>query len=139
MNGFLKALKQHDLDASRLVAAGPAPVAMREGALAMTELLNSFPDTEAVVCVSDLTAFGALTECQRRGILVPDDIAITGFGSYDISAYSYPSITTVDAFSAEIGRETGQLITQLLKAAEPPKGPQRKVIHPKLVVRQSAP
>lgn len=137
--GFLKALEMHDLDSSRLIPAGPAPVAMREGALAMAKLADQFPDTEAVVCVSDLTAFGALTECQRREIRVPDDIAITGFGSYDISEFSYPTITTVDAFSTKIGQKTGQLIARLLRDETPPEGSQCKVIRPQLVLRKSAP
>lgn len=137
--GFLEALKRHGLDDSRLVAAGPAPVAMQEGALAMERLLVEFPDTEAVVCVSDLTAFGALTECQRRGIRVPEDIAIAGFGAYDISAFAHPTITTIEAFSAEIGRKTGHLIARLLREGKPPEGPQREEISPQLVVRQSTP
>ncbi|SNS99405.1 LacI family DNA-binding transcriptional regulator [Tropicimonas sediminicola] len=137
--GFIEALEQHGLDTSRLIAAGPAPVAMREGALAMEHLLKAYPDTEAVVCVSDLTAFGALTECQRRGIRVPEDISIAGFGAYDISAFAHPTITTIEAFSAEIGRKTGQLIARLLRGDDPPEGPQCEEISPQLVVRQSTP
>ncbi|WP_231701134.1 LacI family DNA-binding transcriptional regulator [Aliiruegeria sabulilitoris] len=137
--GFLEALRRHGLDASRLISAGPAPVAMREGALAMQSLLARFPDTEAVVCVSDLSAFGALTECQRRGLRVPEDIAIAGFGAYDISAFAHPTITTIEAFSTAIGRKTGQLIVKLLRSDEPPVGPQKEEIFPQLVVRQSAP
>ncbi len=137
--GFLEALGRHGLDASRLVCAGPAPIGMREGALAMADLLGRFPDTEAVVCVSDLSAFGALTECQRRGIRVPEDIAIAGFGAYDISAYAHPTLTTIEAFSTEIGRKTGQLIVRLLRSDGPPAGPQKEEICPRLVIRQSAP
>ena len=139
LDGFLKAIMRHRLDGSRLIAAGPAPVAVREGAMAMAKLLDLYPDTEAVVCVSDLTAFGALTECQRRGIRIPEDIAIAGFGSYDIAEFSFPAITTINAFSQKIGRKTGELIAQLLRDGDPPKGPQCKVIQPKLEIRQSAP
>jgi LacI family transcriptional regulator, gluconate utilization system Gnt-I transcriptional repressor len=135
--GFLEALGRHQLDVSRLISAGPAPISMREGAEAMARLLQRFPDTEAVVCVSDLTAFGALTECQRREIRVPGEIAVAGFGAYDISAYSVPTITTIDAFSFEIGREAGNLISGLLKNPEASREPQIRNISPELVVRQS--
>lgn len=70
--GFIAAMQAHGLDASRLVASGPPPISMREGAEAMGRLLDDMPDTEGVICVSDLSAFGALTECQRRGVAVPD-------------------------------------------------------------------
>ena len=136
-NGFLEALGRHQLDSSRLISAGPAPISMREGAEAMARLLQRFPDTEAVVCVSDLTAFGALTECQRREIRVPGDIAVAGFGAYDISAFSVPTITTIDAFSFDIGREAGELISSLLRNPEASREQQIRNISPKLVVRQS--
>jgi LacI family gluconate utilization system Gnt-I transcriptional repressor len=78
--GFVAAMQAHGIDATRLVASGPPPISMREGAEAMGRLLDTLPDTRAVICVSDLSAFGALTECQRRGVDVPGDISIAGFG-----------------------------------------------------------
>ena len=115
--GFVAALARHGMEPSRLVGAGQPPISMREGALALADLLARHPDTQAVVCVSDLSAFGALTECQRRGIRVPEDIAIAGFGAYDISAMSVPTITTINPFPAEIGRRTAEVITTLLRSS----------------------
>ncbi|MFN4129432.1 MAG: LacI family DNA-binding transcriptional regulator, partial [Paracoccaceae bacterium] len=69
--GFMAAMRAHGLDATRLISAGVPPISMREGAEAMGRLLETLPDTQAVICVSDLSAFGALTECQRRGVDVP--------------------------------------------------------------------
>jgi DNA-binding LacI/PurR family transcriptional regulator len=45
----------------------------------------AWPELDALVCVSDELACGALYECQRRRIKVPDDLAgiaalITRFG-----------------------------------------------------------
>lgn len=118
--GFIEAMTRHGADPSRLIGAGQkAPVSMREGARAMAELLRTHPDTEAVICVSDLSAFGALTECQRLGVAVPGDVAVAGFGNYEISDVSVPSITTVDPFPAEIGARSAALIAGLLLAGAP--------------------
>ena len=57
-----------------LVSADAPPITMREGARRMAELWERVPDIDAVACVSDLSAFGALTECQRRGLRVPEDL-----------------------------------------------------------------
>ncbi len=108
--GYIAAMQQHKLDASRLVGAGQPPISMCEGAVAMGKLLDQMPDTEAVICVSDLSAFGALTECMRRGVSVPDQMAIAGFGAYEIAAISVPTITTVNPFPRDIGRQTAELI-----------------------------
>jgi LacI family gluconate utilization system Gnt-I transcriptional repressor len=134
--GFVTAMQAHGLDASRLVAAGPPPISMREGAEAMARLLESLPDTEAVVCVSDLSAFGALTECQRRGVPVPDRISIAGFGDYEIAGISVPSLTTINPHPREIGDRAVTLIQDLMDGKQ--AGPARIVISPDLILRRSS-
>jgi LacI family transcriptional regulator, gluconate utilization system Gnt-I transcriptional repressor len=133
--GFLAALARHGLPATRLSPAGEPPISMREGADAMARLLTSHPDVQAVVCVSDLSAFGALTECQRRGLRVPEDIAIAGFGAYEISSVCVPTLTTIDPCPREIGQQAGTLICEVLGMAS--SAPQVIRITPKLSVGQS--
>ncbi|RVC63391.1 LacI family DNA-binding transcriptional regulator, partial [Mesorhizobium sp. M4B.F.Ca.ET.088.02.2.1] len=53
--GFVAALQDRGLDASRVIASGVPPISMREGAAAMVEMISRWPDTQAVMCVSDLS------------------------------------------------------------------------------------
>jgi LacI family gluconate utilization system Gnt-I transcriptional repressor len=133
--GFIAAMQAHGLDATRLIAAGVPPISMREGAVAMGRLLDSLPDTEAVICVSDLSAFGALTECQRRGIDVPRRIWIAGFGDYEIAEIAVPSLTTINPFPREIGARTAELILDVLGGRQDTAA--RIAISPELLIRQS--
>ncbi len=133
--GFIAAMRAHGLDATRLIDAGPPPISMREGAIAMGRLLETLPDTQAVIAVSDLSAFGALTECQRRGVAVPKQMWIAGFGDYEIAEIAVPTLTTINPFPREIGAQTAALILdvrnrQLDRAAI-------KAITPQLLIRQS--
>lgn len=134
--GFIAAMQAHGLDASRLIAAGAPPISMREGAAAMGRLLDTLADTEAVICVSDLSAFGALTECQRRGVPVPGRVSIGGFGDYEIAGVAVPSITTIDPFSREIGQRTAALILDVLDGRQGEAA--RVVLRPDLLIRQSS-
>lgn len=134
--GFIAAMQAHGLEATRLIAVGAPPISMREGAEAMARLIETLPDTEAVICVSDPSAFGALTECQRRGIAVPGRISIAGFGDYDIAAVAFPSLTTVNPFPREIGLQTAALLLEVLDA---PDSPARVIaITPDLITRESS-
>lgn len=135
--GFIAAMGRHSLTADRLIGAGQPPISMREGAQAMGKLLENFPDTDAVICVSDLSAFGALTECLRRGIAVPTQMAIAGFGAYEISAISVPTITTVDPFPREIGRKTAALIIDILASDQGRLAAKVIEISPKITPGQS--
>jgi len=135
--GFMEALRKKGLDDSRLMASGTPPITMREGASAMQELLQRWPDTEAVMCVSDLSAFGALSACLRSGVQVPGDIAIGGFGAYDVAEMSVPAITTIDVQAAEIGRLAADIVLQILADPDGPDEPIIKQVTPKLIVRQT--
>ncbi len=134
--GFVSAMRAQGLDASRLIDAGAPPISMREGADAMGRLLDRLPDTQAVICVSDLSAFGALTECQRRGVAVPGDIWIAGFGDYEIAEVSVPALTTINPFPREIGARAAALILDVLDGRQ--TGPVTVAIRPELMIRQSS-
>ena len=60
-------------------------------------------------------AIPALLDCQRRGIRVPRDIAICGFGDYDLATIVDPQLTTVRVEAAKMGTAAAQLILRRLK------------------------
>lgn len=134
--GFVAAMQAHGLAADRLIAAGPPPISMREGADAMARLLVDLPDTQAVICVSDLSAFGALTECQRRGVAVPQAISVAGFGDYEIGSVSVPALSTINPFPRLIGSRTAELILQVLDGHQ--RTPALIRIDPELLIRGSS-
>ncbi|MCX7286552.1 MAG: LacI family DNA-binding transcriptional regulator [Rhodobacterales bacterium] len=133
--GFVAAMRAHGLDATRLIAVGAPPISMREGAEAMGRLVETLPDTQAVICVSDLSAFGALSECQRRGLEVPGRLWIAGFGDYEIAGIAVPALTTINPFPREIGTRTARLILDVMDDRQ--ATPARIVISPELLIRQS--
>ena len=51
--------------------------------------------TDAVVCVNDMMALGAINALNARGLRVPEDIAVTGFDDSIFSRVSPVTITTV--------------------------------------------
>jgi LacI family gluconate utilization system Gnt-I transcriptional repressor len=109
---------------------------MREGSAAMGRLLDTMPDTQAVICVSDLSAFGALTECQRRGVDVPGQIWIAGFGDYEIAEVAVPALTTINPFPRDIGAQTAALILDVLDGRQ--TNAAHIAIQPALLIRQSS-
>jgi len=115
--GFEQAMQELGLDTNRQLSVGQAPVSMEHGAQAVIQLLNRWPDTQALVCVSDPPAFGAVAECQRRGIAVPQQLALAGFGGFEVGANCHPRLTTVVVDCHGIGRATGELLLRAIGAA----------------------
>jgi LacI family gluconate utilization system Gnt-I transcriptional repressor len=96
----------------------PAPSNHAGGRAALTALLASHPEIDAVVCSSDLVAMGVLTEARVRGIRIPRDLAVIGAGDMDFAASLSPSLTTVKVDSALLGRVAAKLITDRLDGNE---------------------
>lgn len=91
-------------------ATVPAPSSLELGRRALGDLLAQDPKIEAVYCSSDGLAQGLMVEAQARGIRIPEDLAVVGFGDADFAAHLCPSLTTVHIDGARIGELAAQLI-----------------------------
>ncbi len=118
--GTIEAAKRLGLPAVTQLDAGEAPVSMRQGAALVARLGKRILDYDAIVCVSDPVAFGVLNECRRLGIDVPGQLAITGFGHFDVGAISEPRITTVDVDARRIGALTAEMLAEIFDGNDQP-------------------
>ena len=85
---------------------------LRSGRDALTRLLTEAPDTDAVVCSSDLLALGVMTQARAQGISIPDDIAVMGFGDVPFLADMVPAISTVRINGAAIGKQAAHFLIE---------------------------
>ncbi|OXI53972.1 LacI family transcriptional regulator [Burkholderia sp. AU27893] len=118
LKGYQAEIKALKLGEPRVVRLGESPITMSHGGPAMAALLAQWPDTDAVMCVSDMSAFGAIMECHRRGLSVPEDIAVAGFGNFEVAACCHPAITTVSVDAYGIGLRTGEALLAALQARD---------------------
>lgn len=88
----------------------PAPTTLRRGREALAELLAGAGAVDAVFCSSDLLALGVLTEARVRGLRVPGQMAVVGFGDLEFAADVEPSLTTVRINGAAIGAQAARFI-----------------------------
>jgi len=115
--GYRTALHQAGLhDAKReLLVPDPSTVAL--GAELLGRMLAIAPDCDAVFCCNDDLAYGAIYQCQRRGIAVPEQLAICGFNDLPLSAWMNPSVTTIATPRYRIGFEAARLLQGLIAGA----------------------
>lgn len=112
--GWQQAMEEAGLSTKRFSRSGKPPLSIDEGASMVLGLLDRFPDTDCILCVSDLPAFGALSTLQAQGKRVPDDIGVAGFGNFEVSRFSEPALSTVTVDPRRIGEATGELLSELL-------------------------
>ena len=107
--GYRQAVYELGLPSGRVVSFGGPAASMDQGAEALDLMLGRWPDTDAIVCVSDLSAFGVLAECQRRGIAIPARVALAGFGDFEVARCCHPRLTTIAVDCRNIGRRAAEI------------------------------
>lgn len=93
--------------------------------------LGRFPD--AVFCLDDTQAIGALHALNQLGMSVPDDIALMGYG--DIKLARYLDLSTIDQQMQKVGMMATDRMLELIR--RPDSERVQKVIEPLLVKRKS--
>ena len=69
---------------------------------------------DALFAASDVIASGFILECNRLGVRIPDDIAVTGFDDAPLAEVIEPQLSTVHVPQREIGRLSASLILRRL-------------------------
>lgn len=107
--GYLAGLAARALDAPAVVRVADL-TSMASGTLVADAVATCVPRPDALFCLNDVLAAGALLALQRKGLRVPDDIAVAGFGGFDFARHLIPSLTTVDVPRYEIGRDAARIL-----------------------------
>jgi len=117
--GYRIALREAGLYDARRELLVPDPSTVGLGAEMLGRLLAVAPDCDALFCCNDDLAYGAIYQCQRRGIAVPGQLAIAGFNDLPVSAWMNPSLTTIATPRYRIGFEAATLLRQVVEGAQP--------------------
>jgi LacI family gluconate utilization system Gnt-I transcriptional repressor len=96
--------------AEAVVVRVPTPTTLQRGRDGLATVLAAGPDVDAVFCSSDLLALGVMTEARVRGLDVPQQLAVVGFGDLEFAAALHPALTTVHIKGAAIGQQAAQFI-----------------------------
>ncbi|MEV0622058.1 substrate-binding domain-containing protein [Nonomuraea sp. NPDC050404] len=133
--GYRAALADAGLPADRALVAH-TEFSRAGGARGVARLLELPEPPDAVLCANDVMAIGALDVAARRGLRVPDDLAVMGFDDIDAAGLVSPGLTTMANPAREIGRATARRLLERLHGAigEPST---ELVVPTRLVRRQS--
>lgn len=112
VEGYQQALFDADLVLPAAYRIEVPPVKDIEQALVegMSQLLALAQPPDAIFAYNDVAALVAMRECARRGIRVPEDVAIVGFDDIDAAAWAHPPLSTVAVDKRELGRDAFQLL-----------------------------
>jgi DNA-binding LacI/PurR family transcriptional regulator len=108
----------------------------RRAAEQLVELPRSRRPT-AVFCANDLLALGMLQELIRRGIRVPDDVAIVGYDDIDYAAAAAIPLSSVRQPREQLGRTAAELLFDEINDGDIHRH-RRIRFRPELIIRESS-
>ena len=110
------------------------------GEAAFEQLLSSYPEMDAVFAANDQMALAVLHTANRRGMCVPQDLAVVGFDNFAESAYFWPALTTINYDQHELGCRAVQEVVKQIEAGFNNRivEVQNVLLTPELVVRESS-
>ena len=134
--GWERSMAAAGLEANRVAEGNWSS---ESGQTAFRQLLEQFPDTDAVFVSNDQMAFGVLREASLRGIRVPEHIAVVGFDGVGEGAFVSPTLTTISQPLASIGRAAVQRLLHEIEGADDSLPGANIVMVTELIIRESAP
>lgn len=86
-----------------------------ENEAAIEELLTLPEPPDAIFTASDRLTTGCMSVFQRKGIRVPDEVAIVGFTNISVANLLNPPLTTVMQPAMEMGQQAVELLIRLIE------------------------
>lgn len=133
--GFADTIQKHSLPLDLSYVKVCKEITQGKISEIVNQLLSMSSPPTAIVCASDVIAIHVLGYCEKKGICVPEHLAVTGFDNRGEVAFANPPLTTVDTKLAHQGRKAVELIME--RAVGTITEPAVIKLNPELIIRRS--
>jgi len=134
LNGFRRGMAEAELFTDEtLIITGDLT---QRGGYEQAKMLLTRPDPPtAIAACNDLMALGAIRAAQEKGMVVGQNIAITGFDDIPMAEHANPPLTTIHQPIYKIGTMLCEMLIRLIRKET--LETYQTLLQPALIVRQS--
>jgi LacI family transcriptional regulator len=135
LNGYLAALKHQNIPVNENFII-PCEHFEEDALAAVKKLFSHKPYPDGIFCINDASAITAIKYLNKKGIRIPEEVAVIGFNNDPISEVVEPSLTTIMLPCYEIGN---MAVEMLIKRINDYSIPAETIkLHSKLIKRDSS-
>jgi LacI family transcriptional regulator len=136
LRGLEEALREAGVGLAPANIADAPEYSRKDGADAAPKLLRPGSKLDGVFCAAgDACAIGFLAEARKRGVKIPEQLAVVGYDDSPLAGICDPPLTTIRQPIETMAQEAVRLATK--EAATLHEKPARVLLEPKLIVRSS--
>ena len=126
--GYKKALLDNNMEYDPSLVYIFNDMTFEVGEIFAKKILAEHTNVDGIFVNTDLVAIGAITEFNRQGIKIPEEISIVGFSNWFMSSAITPSLTTINQPGFEMGKIAFKQLYKELKAKKKKKDTVPKII-----------
>lgn len=119
LEGYTQTLTRHGLFDERLIVTTHKPSSVHLGTQLCAEFLARNPDADALQTNNDDITLGALFECKRRRMRMPQEFGIAGFHDFEFMSVAHPTVTSVRTFRYEMGKRGFEMLVDAIAGRRP--------------------
>lgn len=136
--GYLDALKDHDLPLDEELIVNLKAVTYEEGEKASNKLLDLKNPPDGIFSSGDIMAVSAIQSAKKRGIKVPEELAVIGFNNDPISQIIDPNLSTISHPASKMGKMSAEIILKNLKSLKKDDVKEITFLNTEVLVRESS-
>lgn len=137
-NGYIDTLKKHNLPVDPELIVQSQFFQMEDGIEPARRLMDLKNRPDAIFAVNDGIAIGTLSVLREKRIKVPEEIAVIGFDNDPFSSFSYPSLSTIDQPTYEMGMLAARILLKAINSPQEQRELRQEILKPELIVRDSS-
>ncbi|MEQ9287864.1 MAG: LacI family DNA-binding transcriptional regulator [Cyclobacteriaceae bacterium] len=137
-NGYIDTLKKHNLPVDPELIVQSQFFQMEDGIEPARKLMDLKNRPDAIFAVNDGIAIGTLSVLREKQIQVPGEIAVIGFDNDPFSSFSYPSLSTIDQPTYEMGMLAARILLKAINSPQEQRELRQEILKPELIVRDSS-
>jgi DNA-binding LacI/PurR family transcriptional regulator len=139
MKGYFSALKKHGIEKDKNLVLQLNEISIEHSRAVTREFLINNPSVDAIFCITDEIAIGAIKAAQDLGKKIPEEFGVVGFSNWQIATVISPTLTSVAQPGVEMGKTaTRLLIQQIENKKEYHEDFPTKILKTNLIIRESS-
>ena len=116
--GYLDALLEANLVVDEELIIIDSTLTFEEGEIAANSLFDMPNPPDGVFVSNDTAAVGVIQTAKKRGLKIPEDIAIVGFNDDPLASIIDPGLSTISHPAVRMGQTSAKKILNHLKASK---------------------
>ncbi|MRX68552.1 transcriptional regulator, LacI family [Flavobacterium resistens] len=136
--GYMEALRDHNLPIIEELIVDLKSVTYEDGVKASNKLFDLKPIPDGIFASGDIIAVSAVQTAKKRGIKVPEDLAVIGFNNDPISEIIDPNLSTITHPAEKMGKAAAEIIIKNLKSLKESEVQEITFLNTEVLVRESS-